>query len=321
MIKKIPLILSSLIITGYLAVAQVEEKIVPTDLKQQTVITEPITLYKGFFRAGLSGTYSVVDKYFTDEGRKESFANNIWATTWFVQPIFQYGITDRIQVELYLPYRIQKIFQSFRYQDLYAGIDSVIAWDVRGNGLSDISFSAGYQILKGNISAPAIAGFLTFTAPTGSKNPSDIVDERNYSLPNGSGEASIDLDLKLRQARFPYAYSAYLGYKLFFGGNKIFYPGEAATDFKSGNYFNIGGSFDFHLNEWIALQNGLDCFLYGKDEVDGLKEDTSKWILQYFPRLTFQLKRLRLAQAVTVPLKGKSAGADISYFLVIQYMF
>ena len=301
--------------------AQVEEKLAPTDLKQQTVITEPATLHKGFLRAGLAGTYSIVDKYFTTDSKKESFANNIWAKTWFVQGLFQYGLTDRLQVEIDIPYKIGQVFQSLRYEMPINNIDSVVAWNVNGSGIGDLTFSAGYQLIMAAINRPSVSVYVDFTAPTGQKNPTNVVDERNYTLPQGSGEPSLDINLKMRRINFPYAYSGYITYNMFFGGSKIFYPGEEEKKFKSGNYLNVGGSFDFHLNDWIALQNGLDAYFYAKDEVSGVKDPENKWLIQYFPRLTFQIKRLRLAQAITVPLKGKSAGADVSYFLIVQYMF
>ena len=304
-----------------IAYAQVEEKIVPTDLKQQTIVTQPITLYKGFLRAGFAGGYTPLNKYFNDKSKKQFFGSNIWGKTWFVLAMMQYGVTDRLQLEIDLPYNITEQFQSYRIEAPLFQTDSVVAWKVKGSGISDLSFRAGYQLIKESTSRPALAAFLAFTAPTGEKNPTGVVSERNYKLPSGSGEPVLNLDLQLRKIIFPYSYTAYLGYKYSFGGSKIFSPGEEEKEFKSGGYVNIGGTFDLSLNDWIALQNGLDSFFYGKDEVEGVKEKAGKWIVQYFPRLNFQLKKLRLVQAVTVPLKGKTASADITYLLVAQYMF
>jgi hypothetical protein len=160
-----------------------------------------------------------------------------------------------------------------------------------------------------------------FTIPSGEKNPTEIENENNYRLPSGTGEASLDLDLHLRKVIYPYSYSFIVSYKYFFGGSKIFDVGEAEKEFKTGSTINFEGDFNFHVNDWIAIQNAMDFYLYGKDEVDGELEEDSKWLIQYLPKLNFQLKRLRLVQAISVPLKGKNTGADVGYILVAQYMF
>ena len=60
--------------------------------------------------------------------------------------------------------------------------------------------------------------------------------------------------------------------------------------FRSGNNFNMDGSFNFHLNDWIAIQN-IDLFLSGKDEFDGVPGRKFR-VLQYYPGLSFSGKEV-----------------------------
>ena len=67
--KKLLLFINYCLVPG-MVMAQVEEQVLPTDLKQQTIITQPVTLYKGFLRVGFTGTYGVIDRIFTEDGDK-----------------------------------------------------------------------------------------------------------------------------------------------------------------------------------------------------------------------------------------------------------
>ena len=188
-----------------------------------------------------------------------------------------------------------------------------------GNGLGDVSISAAYQLLSSESGKPSLAIYAYFDVPTGRKNPTNIIDARNYTLPTGSGEPDLYLQAKFKQIHFPYSYNATIGYKYHFGGTKIFQPGETEKKFKSGNLMYLAGTFNFNLNEWIALQNGLDFNLFGKDEIESVKEAQGKWLLNYTPQLLFQIKRLRIGESVNIPLAGKSTGANIFYVFVAQY--
>jgi hypothetical protein len=58
---------------------QTEQVVIPGDLKQQTVITEPVTLRKGYLRAGIEGAFIIVDKVFDEDGnRSYVLGTNAW---------------------------------------------------------------------------------------------------------------------------------------------------------------------------------------------------------------------------------------------------
>src|SRR3989337_3382146 len=104
-----PLLLS---ILGF---AQVQEQVSPAERKQQTIVTEPVTLYKGFFRAGLATWYNVIDKIFLDS-RKQAQPGNIWGSTFSLSIYGQYGISDRLMAEGSVPYVRDNIYQSVVYE-------------------------------------------------------------------------------------------------------------------------------------------------------------------------------------------------------------
>jgi hypothetical protein len=302
--------------------AQVQEQLTPTELKQKTIVTEPQTLYKGFFRAGVAFNYGTIDKIFTLEGKRESLASNIWANSWFVQSFLMYGISDRFQVEVIIPYRFQQIYQSFRIEAPDYDLVETQRWKTKSTGLSDLSIMAAYQLIPEKNVTPSQTLFVTANLPTGEKNFTNIKNQREFSPPAGAGEASLVAVYRLRKVSYPFAYSAFVSYQHFFGGSKLLDPLDTQEKpFRSGSNYSVGGYINFHLNEWIAIRNSGDYFFSVRDEYDGVQEENDSWGIQYYPGLSFQLKQFRVDQAVNVPITGKLASADPSYFIIVQYTF
>ncbi|HRT90726.1 MAG TPA: hypothetical protein P5257_11490, partial [Bacteroidales bacterium] len=74
-IRKIILFVSGISATA-VSFSQTEKQLMPSDLKQQTIVTEPVTLRKGFLRVGSMLNYRVADKYFSDDGVKKYYLSN-----------------------------------------------------------------------------------------------------------------------------------------------------------------------------------------------------------------------------------------------------
>ena len=304
--------------------AQGQEQLSPRELKQKTIVTEPQTLYKGFFRAGLGLSYGVVNNIFSETGKRVPIDNNARVSSGFIQLGMIYGVTNRLQIEVAYPYNFGEIKQSVRYEVPEADQVGALKWRGVTSGFGDLNINAAYQIIRDTDSHPSTTLFVYTTLPTGEKNPTDVKNEREYNRPTGEGEASVEMQLRLRKVRFPYAYSFFGGYRVNFGGEKMnmFTPLDPTEySFKSGNSVDVGGYFHFHLNEWLAVRNTLEVFFFGPDEFDGEKEEESTWALFYYPGLSFQLKGFRIDQAVTMPIAGKLGGADPSFILLLQYTF
>lgn len=308
-----------------------QEQLVPAQLKQKTVITEPATLYKGFFRAGFSTFFGTVDKYFDGNGKKDYFPGNTWGSTVNVSVGFVYGITDRLQVAGGIPYEWTSATQSVRFEMLPTSISptgtSSAIWKTKGSGIGDVDLSVKYQVLTETPRRPAFLAVVDVVIPTGEKNPTNVIDDRNYSPAAGSGELKVDLGVGMRKISYPFSYTVYVDYVYHAGGTKVLDPvappgSVSEKPFKSSDYVYLITSFNFHLNDWIAVQNELDFFQYmNNGTIDNKPIDFPTTLLEYNPRISFQIKQLRLVQGIVVPLWGKNASADISLNLLAQYTF
>jgi hypothetical protein len=104
-------------------------------------------------------------------------------------------------------------------------------------------------------------------------------------------------------------------------------PGEDEISFKSGDVVDLSGSFNFHLNDWIAIVNDITFYRFGKDKYFGETSwdssiNTDRWFLSYQPSLVFQIKRFRFYEVSEIPLVGKKyVPCDPSYKIGLQYIF
>ena len=306
---------------------QVEQMIIPSDLKQQTIITEPATLNKGFFRIGTIGSWGAIDRIFNESGKRSYIMGSYgsgWATAWSFELDLQYGITDRIQATAQIPYKREKIY--YASEIVLPGFDSSIVeyTKVNGNGLGDISVSASYQILQEDVRKPSLVTKLFLTLPTGRKNPTNIIDDKKYDRPTGYGETTLDLSFQFRKILYPYSVTIYTGFKYHFKGKKIFNPGEDEVSFKSGDLFYFQGSYNIHLNDWIVLGNEAAFFKWWDDKFYGETAAdvgmTGRWQINYQPSLVFQIRRFRFFEVIQFPVIGNSVGADPQYILGLQYI-
>ena len=320
--KIVPIYL--LIMLTSLAFGQTEKILNPADLKQQTIVTEPLSLHKGFLRIGLFYSYAAADKYFSNSGKKIYFPESTWGSSSGVQFWVQYGISDRFMAEVGIPYTNDLTNIHFKY--LYPEFDTMRIYNAsnRGRGIGDMIASATYQIIPSGENKFSLKASLDLTIPTGKKNPTNVVSSDEYNAPTGYGVFTFMPKITARVLSYPFSYMAYVSYNYNFKGSRILYPTDTKeTKFKYGNSLTAGGSINFHLNEWIALVNEINYYYSGKGEIEGVSKSdlNAKWAVSYEPRVVFQLRRFRLGEAVNIPLKGKMVGADPLYVLMAQYVF
>jgi hypothetical protein len=306
------------------AVCQTEKQLLPADIKQQTLVTEPVTLKKGFFRAGTLFNYRIADKYFTDSGKKEYYVTSTWGSTTSYNLTLQYGISDRFQVDLITEYMYTLIENQSTETDAATNISRVIEAKHKGLGLGDTHVSFKYQLMQESKRKVSCTGIFNVSLPTGEKNPTNIKDANQYDLPVGDGTYAAELDFFARSIIYPYSFTGFLGYRYNFEGKKI----TNTTDmlerkFRYGNHLEGGLSANLLLNEWIVLANELNFYHEGKGEIDNAVTPgmPASWALSYSPGLVFQVKKFRLGESVKVPLKGKNVPADPLYVMMIQYVF
>ena len=229
-------------------------------------------------------------------------------------------------VEVLMPYRIENIYQSITYELPLDASEQYVygsTWKTRGNGFGDLDIAIGYQLLEETVSRPALAAFVTTTLPTGEKNVIDDDDDNvnTYHRPTGQGEIAVNTVLRLRRVMYPYSYSISAGYKFRTEVTKVMEVGQPAVNYRNGNLLTFSGSFNVHLNDWIAFKNIVDYTNIGKDTNNGEEVGEKGWLIEYLPGVSFQLKKLRFDQGVTIPVKGNYTSADPGYLLILQYTF
>src|SRR5262245_49719859 len=100
----------------------------------------------------------------------------------------RYGLTNRLELELRIPYLYRDDTYTLRPLAVAASRESVE--EVTGSGLGDIETTARYQINKGGADDPYFVGFLRFKSTTG-KGPFDVpinpTTGFQEELPTGSG--------------------------------------------------------------------------------------------------------------------------------------
>jgi hypothetical protein len=301
---------------------QTEKLIVPSDMKQQTVITEPVTLLKGYLRAGTVLDYRVADRFYNSEGSKEYYNTSSWGSQSAYGIAFQYGISDRMEVALITEY-MNNLQQAQSLQiESKTNTSETISIKQKGIGLGDSHLELRYQVIKEKEKRFSLTGRLMLTIPTGEKNPRNIKSETQYDLPVGDGAYALGLNISARKVIYPYSFSGYISYTNNFTGTKIFNAITLAEKkFRLGNMFETGLSGNLHLNEWIVFGNELNYYSEGEGKIEDEPPVLSSWAISYEPRLVFQVHRFRFSESVKIPLKGLNVPADPLYIMIVQFVF
>jgi hypothetical protein len=304
--------------------AQTEKQYLPSEMKQKTVILEPPTLYKGFFKAGLTYAWTSVNSWYDADGKKTPVPGSGYYATRSILSDFRYGITDRLTVHLGVPYTFMHMYQSVEQRLNLQDLVNLKKWDRKGYGLGDVDLGADFQLLTEKENRPAITLKTFVTFPTGEKNPTDSTSQYEFKEPTGRGEYSLMGILQTRKVVYPWYLDLSLYYTHFLGGEKMQALGEPETGFQGGDLSQIAGTLGYQVNDWICLNNMVSLNLKSKDTYDDVNYaylEYKSHSIDYYFYLYFQIKRLRLVQSVFVPLLGKSWGADPGYFIMMSYAF
>ncbi len=321
--KKI-LLIYLLLSASFSVKGQVEKLILPSDLKQQTIVTEPVTLRKGYLRAETNIIYIASDKYFNNSGEKEYYTGSSWGSKYKYSLSLKYGISDRMEIDVFVPFVNRREADYLLWKSPVTNQDLSISADLRGRAISDCSLMLKYQIIPEKEQQASLSVFSEIYFPTGPKNPTNIKDFNDYHLPTGTGHYSAGLWLYANWIRYPYSYSITTNYYYNFRGSKLMYADDISeTKFKNGNMTQLGGSFNCHLNEWIALANELYGIYFSKGEENNgiITIIDAAWEIDYIPKLVFQVRRFRISEFVLIPLFGKNIGADPAYSFSLGYTF
>jgi hypothetical protein len=312
-------ILSSPLLWG-----QTEKLIVPSDMKQQTVVTEPVTLHKGYLRAGVVLDYRVADRFINSEGIKEYYPTSSYGSHSAYGITLQYGISDRLEVDLFTEYMNDLQQSETSKLEAVTNKTVTIATKQKGMGLGDSHLEIRYQVIHEKESKFSMTGRLMLTIPTGEKNPSNIKSENQYDLPVGDGTYALGLNISARKVVYPYSFTGYISFTKNFNGTRIIdVTNPVEKKFRLGNMLETGLSCNLHLNEWIVFGNEFNYNHEGPGKVENAPSALmpASWALSYEPSLIFQVHRLRFSESVKTPIKGLNVPADPLYIMTAQFIF
>lgn len=141
------------------------------------------------------------------------FAEDTDKDTWTASLTGRLGVTDRLELEMKLPYVYREDTFGAAGPSPIDG-DASFERNLSGDGLGDIELAAHYQLNRGRNNAPFFVANLRYKSTTG-EGPFDIrrdVDGLEQELPTGSGFHSIEPSLTILYPSDPAVYFANIGY-------------------------------------------------------------------------------------------------------------
>lgn len=210
----------------------------------------------------------------------------------------RYGVTDRFEVEVKIPYRFRFDEQRSRPVSIGAGIDET--FNASGNNIGDIEFAGRYQMNSGVGGWPILVGNFLATIPTG-KSPFDVkfVQAQGVpgalfptEVPTGAGFFSFQPSITALYPTDPAVFFANLGYNYNASTNEDIGkvdPGDA-VGLTFGMGFGINERSSFNLG--YSHRHAFNSRIRG-DKLEGSQLDIGQFLMgyafKYSPQTTFNL--------------------------------
>lgn len=176
------------------------------------------------------------------------------------------GLTDRLEVEAYVPYLWRN--DSTIGRPIGVGTATDVLNNVDGSGLGDIELAAHYQINNGQNGWPYFIGNLRFKSITG-EGPFDVATDPGTGLqletPTGSGFYALQPSVTMLYPTDPAVFFSNLGYvynveKDVGGGNGTIDPGDS---------INASFGMGFSINDKTSFSLGYSHSVVFKTEQNG----------------------------------------------------
>jgi hypothetical protein len=192
----------------------------------------------------------------------------------------RYGITDRLEAEIRVPWIYRT--DSSRTTNVNLPQAQLEVTDTDGNGLGDIEFALHYQINRGLNGWPFFVGNIRYKTDTGD-GPFDVArtaDGRERQLATGSGFQSIEPSLTVLYPSDPAVLFANVGYLYNFSEDvnqdlNVTGQREVSTNTPArqrignvspGSTFRMSFGLGYALNERLSLTLGYkQDFIFGGD--------------------------------------------------------
>jgi hypothetical protein len=190
----------------------------------------------------------------------------------------RYGITDRLEVEVKVPY----VYRDDRISFVIPQIDpdAQLTQDVEGDGIGDIEFGLHYQINSGLDDWPIFIGNLRYKSTTG-KGPFDVDRGANgleTELPTGSGFHAIEPSVTILYPNDPVVFFGNFGY-LFHLPDDVdkTFNDQTIGEVDPGDVFRMSFGMAYSINERSSFTLGYKHDFIGETttEVNGIEVSSS----------------------------------------------
>jgi hypothetical protein len=190
----------------------------------------------------------------------------------------RYGITDRLEVEIKIPYVYRSDTISFTIPQVDP--DTQLTQDADGDGLGDIELGAHYQINSGLEDWPIFIANLRYKPPTG-KGPFDVDRGDNgleTELATGSGFHGIEPSVTILYPNDPAVFFANVGYFIHLPDdvNETFND-QTIGEVNPGNAIRMSFGMAYSINERSSFTLGYkhDFIDETETEVNGINLSSS----------------------------------------------
>jgi hypothetical protein len=181
----------------------------------------------------------------------------------------RYGITDRLEVEVKVPYIYRDDEISFIIPQIDP--DTELSQDADGHGIGDVEFGLHYQINSGLDDWPIFVGNLRYKSPSG-KGPFDVDRGANgleTELATGSGFHGIEPSVTILYPNDPAVLFANFGYFFHLPDDvdKTFND-QTIGKVDPGDAFRMSFGFAYSINERSSFTLGYKHDFIGETETE-----------------------------------------------------
>jgi hypothetical protein len=179
----------------------------------------------------------------------------------------RYGITNRVEVELRVPFIYRN--ETYERRELASAQDDTSLYRIEGNGIGDAEIGLRFQFNMQ--SAPYFVGGIRAKSTTGrSPYESDYNDSTNSfdETPTGSGFWSVEPHLTLIYPTAPVVLYTTLGYVYNFEDTVDFFD-DSRAEIKLGDSISLSAGMGFAVNPDFSFSMGLSHRTILKSETNG----------------------------------------------------
>ncbi|HTP65588.1 MAG TPA: transporter [Geobacteraceae bacterium] len=172
----------------------------------------------------------------------------------------RYGLLDRLEANVYVPYVFRDSSTAFTAQNVTPGSSTV--FDANGRGIGDVQFGLRYQINNPTGNWPILIGGLLAKSDTGRDPFSVLTDPTTglqQKLPTGTGFWGIQPSLSFIYPSDPVVFFGSASYLYNFSANHPL--NGVVSEIDPGGIFGFNFGVGFSLNERISLSLGYEHYV------------------------------------------------------------